>query len=213
MRRFLILAALTATTATAVTAPARADEQQVRPLQPFTAIDSRGPLSITVEGGKAQSVTVSGGKEFISRVQTEVVNGELKIFIKDKGPLTLKGDPRITVTMPTLVKFIGEGAGETILKNIQGERLDVSYQGAGSFTASGKVALLRMRAEGVGEVNTKGLEAERADVNFNGLGSIKVTARDTLNAVVNGMGSLNYYGKPRTVNKTVNGIGSVNAGD
>ncbi|MRV72825.1 DUF2807 domain-containing protein [Duganella sp. FT92W] len=213
MRRFLILAALTATTATAVTAPARADEQQVRPLQPFTAIDSRGPLSITVEGGKTQSVTVSGGKEFISRVQTEVVNGELKIFIKDKGPLTLKGDPRITVTMPTLVKFIGEGAGETILKNIQGERLDVSYQGAGSFTASGKVALLRMRAEGVGEVNTKGLEAERADVNFNGLGSIKVTARDTLNAVVNGMGSLNYYGKPRTVNKTVNGIGSVNAGD
>lgn len=213
MRRFLILAALTATTATAVTAPARADEQQVRPLQPFTAIDSRGPLSITVEGGKAQSVTVSGGKEFVSRVQTEVVNGELKIFIKDKGPLTLKGDPRITVTMPTLVKFIGEGAGETILKNIQGERLDVSYQGAGSFTASGKVALLRMRAEGVGEVNTKGLEAERADVNFNGLGSIKVTAKDTLNAVVNGMGSLNYYGKPRTVNKTVNGIGSVNAGD
>ena len=213
MRRFLILAALTATAATAITAPARADEQQVRPLQPFTAIDSRGPLSITVEGGKAQSVTVSGNSEFVSRVATEVVNGELKIFMKDKKPLTLKGDPRITITMPSLVKFIGEGAGETILKNIQGERLDVSYQGAGSFTASGKVALLRMRAEGVGEINTKALEAERADVNFNGLGSVKVTAKDTLNAVVNGMGSLNYYGKPRTVNKTVNGIGSVNAGD
>lgn len=210
MRRFLILAAFTAT---AVATPARADEQQVRSLQPFTAIDSRGPLSITVEGGKAQSVTVSGGTEFISRVGTEVVNGELKIFMKEKGPLTLKGDPRITITMPSLVKFIGEGAGETILKNINGERLDVSYQGAGSFTASGKVALLRLKAQGVGEVNTKALEAERADVNFNGLGNVKVTAKDTLNAVVNGMGSLNYYGKPRNVNKTVNGIGSVNAGD
>ncbi|GAB2868803.1 hypothetical protein GCM10027277_42350 [Pseudoduganella ginsengisoli] len=213
MRRFLILAAASATAAAALSAPARADEKQVRAVQPFTAIDSRGPLSITVEGGKAQTLTVSGNAEFVSRVATEVVNGELKIYLKDKGPLTLKGEPRITITMPTLVKFIGEGAGETILKNINGERLDVSYQGAGSFTASGKVALLRMRAEGVGEVNTKGLEAERADVNFNGLGSVKVTAKDTLNAVVNGMGSLNYYGKPRTVNKTVNGIGSVNAGD
>lgn len=213
MRRFLTLAALTATVAATFAAPARADEQQVRSVQPFTAIDSRGPLSITVEGGKAQSVTVSGNTEFINRVATEVVNGELKIYMKEKGPLTLKGDPRITITLPTLVKFIGEGAGETILKNMQGERLDVSYQGAGSFTASGKVTLLRLKAQGVGEVNTKALEAERADVNFNGLGNVKVTAKDTLNAVVNGMGSLNYYGKPRTVNKTVNGIGSVNAGD
>ncbi len=213
MRRIFTMAALAAAAAATLAAPARADEQQVRQLQPFTAIDSRGPLSITVEGGKAQSVTVSGNAEFVSRVATEVVNGELKIFMKDKKPLTLKGDPRITITMPSLVKFIGEGAGETILKNIQGERLDVSYQGAGSFTASGKVTLLRMRAEGVGEVNTRGLEAERADVNFNGLGSVKVTAKDTLNAVVNGMGSLNYYGKPRNVHKTVNGIGSVNAGD
>jgi hypothetical protein len=51
------------------------------------------------------------------------------------------------------------------------------------------------------------------DVNFNGLGNVKITAKDTLNAVVNGMGNLTYYGKPRNVNKTVNGIGSVSAGD
>lgn len=41
MRRFLTLAALSITVAATFTAPARADEQQVRPLQPFTAIDSR----------------------------------------------------------------------------------------------------------------------------------------------------------------------------
>lgn len=206
--RSVLLPVLLAATA----ATAHADEQ-LRPLQPFTAIDSKGPLSITVEGGKTQSVTVSGNEQFVSRVATEVVNGELKISMKGKGALTVNGDPRIIITMPTLVKFIGEGAGETVLKNIQGERLDVSYQGAGSFTASGKVALLRLKAQGVGEVNTKDMSAERADVNFNGLGSIKVTAHDTLNAVVNGMGSLTYYGKPRTINKTANGIGSVSAGD
>ncbi|SFU74077.1 GIN domain-containing protein [Pseudoduganella namucuonensis] len=205
MRRLLILAGF-ATFA----ACAHADEQ-VRTVAPFTAIDSKGPLSITVEGGKAQSVTVSGNEKFTSRLITEVVNGELKIYMKDKSMSNTGGDPRVVVTVPALVKFIGEGAGETVLRNMRGERLDVSYQGAGSFSASGKVKLLRLKAQGVGEVDTKELHAERADVNFNGLGAVKVTATDTLNAVVNGMGSLDYYGKPRHVNKTVNGIGSVNA--
>lgn len=50
-------------------------------------------------------------------------------------------------------------------------------------------------------------------MNFNGVGNVKVTARDTLNAVVNGTGKLTCYGKPRNVNKTANGIGSVKAGD
>jgi hypothetical protein len=40
-----------------------------------------------------------------------------------------------------------------------------------------------------------------------------VSARDTLNAVVNGMGNLTYFGRPRNLHKTVNGIGSVSAGD
>ena len=38
-------------------------------------------------------------------------------------------------------------------------------------------------------------------------------ATDTVNAVAKGMGSLTYYGKPKTINKSVSGIGSVSAGD
>jgi hypothetical protein len=207
MRRLVLIAALAASHASF----AHADEQ-VRTVQPFTAIDSKGAYSITVEAGKTQSLTVIGSEKFISRVSTEVVNGELRIAMKEKSNKTI-GDPRIVITVPTLVKFIGEGAGETILKNINGDRLDVSYQGAGRFAANGKVKLLRLKAEGVGEVDTKALDAERADVNFNGIGSVKVSARDTLNAIVNGMGSLTYFGRPRNVHKTVNGIGSVSAGD
>ena len=210
MRRLLMS---TAIAALVFSTCVRADEQ-VRTVQPFTAIDSKGAYSITVEAGKTQSVKVSGNDKFVSQLNTEVVNGVLKIHTAEKnGNVNSNGDPRIIITVPSLVKFIGEGAGETVLKNMGGERLDVSYQGAGRFAAQGKVKLLRLKAQGVGEVDTKDLETERADVNFNGVGNVKVSAHDTLNAVVNGMGSLTYYGKPRTVNKTVNGIGSVRAGD
>lgn len=211
MRRLLIQTVI-ATLAFSASAAVHADEQ-VRTLQPFTAIDSKGAYSIVVEAGKTQSVKLSGTDKFIGNLATEVVNGELKIYHRDGSTKNSNGDPRIIITVPSLVKFIGEGAGETVLKNMSGERLDVSYQGAGRFAAQGKVKLLRLKAQGVGEVDTKELDTERADVNFNGIGNVKVTARDTLNAVVNGMGSLTYYGKPRHMNKTVNGIGNVNAGD
>lgn len=212
MRRLVIQTAIASLAFASFASSAYADEQ-VRNVQPFTAIDSKGAYSIVVEAGKTQSVKVSGNEKFVGNLATEVVNGELKIYHRESGNKNANGDPRIIITVPSLVKFIGEGAGETQLKNMAGDRLDVSYQGAGRFTAQGKVKLLRLKAQGVGEVDTKELDAERADVNFNGIGNVKVTARDTLNAVVNGMGNLSYYGKPRHVNKTVNGIGNVKAGD
>ena len=125
-----------------------------------------------MEAGKTQSVKLSGTDKFIGNLVTEVVNGELKIYHRDGGTKNSNGDPRIIITVPSLVKFIGEGAGETVLKNMAGERLDVSYQGAGRFAAQGKIKLLRLKAQGVGEVDTKELAAERADVNFNGIGNV-----------------------------------------
>jgi hypothetical protein len=104
-----------------------------------------------------------------------------------------------------------EGAGYAELNNISGDSIDIGFQGAGKLVANGSVKLLKLQAQGVGDVDTKDLKAERADVNFEGIGAVKVYASERLDAVVQGMGSLNYYGDPKTVNKTVEGIGSVKA--
>jgi len=115
--------------------------------------------------------------------------------------------------MPQLRAFAAEGAGEIKLNNVQGERLDVNYRGAGSMEIKGKVNTFTMTAEGVGEVDTKALIANNADIRFRGIGDVKVYAKDKLDVSVQGMGNLSYYGKPRTVNKSVAGLGSVSAGD
>ena len=74
---------------------------------------------------------------------------------------------------------------------------------------SGEVRSLRLQAQGVGEVNARNLVAQDADVSFEGIGSVEVHAKNRLNASVQGMGSLTYYGNPRQLNKVVAGIGSV----
>ena len=133
--------------------------------------------------------------------------------MRDKTLNNNVGDNRIVIKVAQLRAFDAEGAGEILLNNVRGERLDVNYRGAGRMEVNGQVKSLKMTAEGVGEVDTKALIANNADIRFQGVGDVKVYAKDRLDANVQGMGSLSYYGKPRTVNKSVQGIGSVSAGD
>jgi hypothetical protein len=195
-----------------IAATAHADDQ-VRSVPAFTAISVQGPISVTVDAGKAQSLTMRGDAGFIRDVTSEVVDGELRLRTREKKNISWKGDPRVVITLPALRAVEVEGAGEIKLNQIRGERLDVNYRGAGRMGINGEVKTFRMKAEGVGEVDAKALVANDADVSFRGIGDVKVYARNRLDAVVEGMGNLTYYGKPRTVNKSAAGIGSVRAGD
>ena len=211
MRYLTLPMALLLSTALAVT-PALADEQ-ARTAPAFTAIDLRGPFSIDVQAGKAQSITVRGTPRFVAMLVTEVVDGELRVYLRDNATKKISGDPRVIVTVPALRTFSMEGAGETTLRNITGDRFDVRYRGAGSMTIEGTVKQLKLQAQGVGEVDARKLIAQDANVNFQGIGSVEIYASGKLDAQVSGMGELLYYGHPKTVNKSVSGIGSVKAGD
>jgi hypothetical protein len=204
----LVLAAILSIAATA-----HADEQ-VRNAPAFTAISVHGPISVTVDAGKAQSLKVRGDARFLRDLSSEVVDGELRLRMPDKSKnYNSRDEQRVVITVPALRALDVEGAGEIKLNGIRGERLDVKYRGAGSVGINGEVKTFKMTAEGVGEVDAKALLANDADINFRGIGDVKVTAKNRLDAVVEGMGNLTYYGKPRTVNKTASGIGSVQAGN
>ena len=197
-----------ATVLSLVSLSTHADEQ-LRKVTPFKGISVHGPVSLTVEAGKAFSLKVIGDPRFIDRVTSDVVGGELRLHMKDSTRNSIESSDRVIVTMPELQTFSGEGAGVMRLNNVRGDRLDVNYRGAGRLAIDGEVRSLRLRAQGVGEVDTKGLVTQEADVSFEGIGSVSVHAKDKLNAKVQGMGNLTYYGNPRVVNKSVSGIGSV----
>lgn len=189
---------------------AHADEQ-TRSLSQFKKISITGPMNLVVDAGKPFSVSVQGDAKFIGRVTTRVVNGELRISMNNDANINIKKHDRVVVAMPSLTSFDAEGAGLARLNNVQGDRLDVDYRGAGSLVINGKVRQVRIDAEGVGEVDTKSLIAQEADVSFEGIGAVSIYASEKLTADVEGMGNLTYYGNPRIVNKSVSGIGSVTA--
>ncbi len=187
---------------------------QVRNVDAFYGINIKGPVNVYVDVGKPQTVKLSGRPEYIGKVSTVVEGGVLRvIYEKDqKGSVDMKDGDKITITVPALTSFRVLGAGESRVTNINGERIDISFEGAGALYASGNVKLLRMKGQGVGGINTKDLHAERADVNFNGMGDVSVYASDTLNMVVQGMGNFTYYGNPKHVNKSATGLGAISPG-
>jgi len=196
-----------------ILAPAAHAAEQARTVPAFTSVRVQGPFNVIVEAGKAQSLAVRGSDKFVRDVVSEVVNGELVVRMRDRNYTTVHGDQHIVVTAPQVNAFSAEGAGEIRLNNIRGERFDVDYRGAGDLRIGGAVKNFKIRAEGVGEVDTKDLVADNVDIRFRGVGEARVTAKNRLDVEVQGIGSLTYFGRPRTVNKSASGMGSVRQGD
>jgi hypothetical protein len=185
---------------------------QARNVAPFTAVSNSGPISISIDVGKTQSVTAFGNDTFINELTTDVVDGELRIRLRDHSITGTLGDPRIVITLPQLTRFTMAGAGATTITHASGDSLELDYSGAGSLKADGNVNRLVLMVGGVGSIDAKALHADTATVTVGGVGSVKVYASTRLDAAVGGVGSLTYYGNPKTVNSTGGGLGSVSAG-
>jgi hypothetical protein len=209
MRRTFIFPLLAA--AAIVALPALAADQ-ARTVPSFTSISNSGPISLAIEVGKTQSLVASGSDTFLEKLSTEVVDGQLRIKLKDKSLGSTWGDPKVVITMPRLTRLEIAGAGDTTLVHMSGDSLDVRFTGVGSLKAEGTVKSLTLNVGGVGSIDTRSLHADSVNVNVGGVGSVRVYASTRLDAAVGGVGSLTYYGDPKTVNTNGGGLGSISRG-
>ena len=211
MRHALTLSLAAAATLFALHAQAA---EQTRSVAPFTSVSNSGPVNLHIEVGKAQSVVVSGTDDLVADLQTEMVGNELKLHMRrDTTTFDRHHDElNVTITVPQLTAFTMGGAGETTITHMSGDSLDVRFGGAGSLKAEGTVRNLTLRVGGVGSIDTRELHADSATVNVGGVGSVKVWASNRLDASLGGVGSLTYYGDPKTVNTNGGGLGSISKG-
>ena len=188
-------------------------DEQARNVPAFNSISTQSACKITIEVGKTQSVTLKGDSKFIEKFSTKVSGNELVITEKNKVSLKYLSTDEIIITVPELKRVTFQGAGSTKINNLNGDEFELSYEGAGSLTANGKVRHVKIRSQGVGSIDMKDVSANDVEVKGEGIGSITVTASDRLNAALQGIGSLTYFGHPKTISKAIEGIGSIKAGD
>src|ERR1700744_1716154 len=101
--------ALTTVAAFFLSGPARADSE-ARTTAPFHAVAFSGSWTVDVKVGKENSVVIEGKKDIISKVRTEVVDGELRVEL-EHSMLSLfsrndLGDLKAHITTPDLTAFV-----------------------------------------------------------------------------------------------------------
>ena len=165
----------------------------------YSSFTSALDLSIETEG---HSIRVGEGS-----VAIDVPGGKLKAGNKpaDAGADASNSDD----AADKLEAIVHAGASDIEFTNVRQRDLEVTLNGAGSITISGKVENLIATNNGSGNLELENLVVEKAIVKINASGSANINVRRILKAEVNGSGDVVYSGNPKTVQPKITGTGSV----
>jgi hypothetical protein len=204
--------ALTAVAASFLSGPASA-ESETRATAPFHAVTFSGSWNVDIKVGKENSVVIEGKKDVISRVKTEVVDGELRVGLEDNIFSLFShhdlGDLTAHITTPDLTAFALNGSGAAEIDGLDGGKTSIVLDGSGDIKAKGKLDSLTLAVNGSGAADLSGLESAKASATINGSGDATVDPRETLAAVINGSGQIKYLREGVKVTSVIHGSGMV----
>ena len=185
---------------------------EMRKLSNFKAIEiTIGYDKILVNCGEEPSIHISGDENILPLITTRISKGILKI--ESDSTFETKADSEIIINVKSLKEFTFDGVGETVIQNVNSEKFTCNINGVGSCDLNGKVKSFNISVNGVGSVNARQLIADDVVANLNGVGSVKLYAKNSLNASVNGVGGLTYFGNPTELILNDSGIGGITKGD
>lgn len=181
-----------------------------RAVPAFSKVELAGVGLVRVHPGSPQGVTVSGDDNIVPLVTTEVRDGTLVVGQKE-GSFSTRKPLVVDVRAPAVAGSILSGMGDLTVDGVSGRTFAVDLSGSGKLDVGGNVTALDATVSGTGAAQLEHLVTRDAKVVLSGLGSAHVFVTHSLDASVDGMGSVVYGGNPQHVQKQVTGVGAVSA--
>lgn len=179
---------------------------QKRDVGPFTAITADGAFDIEVVCQKDAGVEVEADDNLLPLIETNVSGNTL--HLRPTRNYSAEDPPKIKITVPNIEAFSANGAGKIQITGVNNDKLQVSLNGAPTFTASGTTKMIGVDTNGAAKVDTHNLRAAHAVVDSKGVSKVDLGVSDQLDVTVSGPSHVTYKGDP-VVNKTVHGPGKV----
>ncbi|MBA3241431.1 MAG: DUF2807 domain-containing protein [Acidobacteria bacterium] len=179
-----------------------------RDVPEFNRIVVEGAYRVEVTCGQSRALEIEADDNLLPLIRTDVEGGRLRIH-SERGIQT-QTLPHVRINVQDLNEVSTPGASDFRVDGLRNDAFKLNVEGASKFRAAGETARLDIMLNGAGLVDARELRARSASVVNNGAGTISVHASDTLDATVNGVGMIDYYGNPPTVNPKINGIGKIN---
>lgn len=203
----------------------------------FNAINASGSFDVYITQGSTESVKVEAPDKYLNDIKTEVVGGELRVYVKsDRGWSNWFGTTTrkmaIYISAKTLNSVALGGSGDMYFKNsIKAESLKVRVSGSGNITGAvqcrdleagvsgsgdmkltGRAQTSSVRVSGSGGYTARDLVTNKTSVRVSGSGSASINVNESLDASVSGSGDINYTGAVKNVNSSRSGSGSISRG-
>lgn len=206
---------------------------ETRTLPPFTSIQLKDNIDVFITQGPIQEVKVVAGKNLVSLVRTEVMNGELCLNNDNKcnwARSYKKGVIAVYVTMPTLSYVENKGSGNikslntifcgkiSMLTNESGDidlslnaadLVYVSCLGSSDITLRGYTPSLGIYHISEGYLYCDSLQADNAWTESKASGNEYLNVKTSLKASIDWAGDIYYLGNPPIIEAKENGKGKL----
>jgi len=179
---------------------------QKRDVGAFTAISTDGAFDIEVVCQKDLGLEIEADDNLFPFIETSVSGNTM--HLKPTRNYSAEDPPKIKITVPNIEAFSANGAGKIQISGVNNDKLQVSLNGAPTFTASGTTKMIGVDTNGAAKVDTHNLRAAHAVVDSKGVSKVDLGVSDQLDVTVSGPSHVTYKGDP-VVNKTVHGPGKV----
>ena len=179
---------------------------QKRDVPAFTAISTDGAFDIEVVCQKNLGLEIEADDNLFPFIETAVSGNTL--HLRPTRNYSAEDAPKIRITVPNIEAFSANGAGKIQISGVNNDKLQVSLNGAPTFTASGTTKMIGVDTNGAAKVDTHNLRAAHAIVDSKGVSKVDLGISDQLDVNVSGPSHVTYKGDP-VVNKTVHGPGKV----
>ncbi len=178
-------------------------------LKDFDEISVGGAFEVEVYFSRDQEVAVTIDDNLWENLEVYVRNGRLTIdWDENCRP---DDDCRLELTVSSLTAMTIHGAAEVKIADFDGESFDFELSGAAELDMNGSVEDLDIQVSGAGEIDTRDLKAKNVKVRISGAGNANISASESLDAQVSGVGHISYWGDPEKKRTSVSGLGKISA--
>jgi hypothetical protein len=184
---------------------------------PFTSLEVNTVGNIEYTPSSHFSVSAEGSEDLINDLTVTVRNNRLELSTKSRLKKLFgsrqSGKLTIRITAPTLNHIESNGVGNISAPHFASGTLEIRSDGVGNIEIKGTANSVSVESNGVGNVNLADLKSSQVHVESNGVGNVTCHATESLEINSNGVGSVIYYGNPKTRQISRNGVGKVKAGN
>ena len=204
-----------------------AQVKQERDVNSFTKIKVGSAIHLSVSLGVSESLVFEAEQEVLSKLKSEIKNGELHVFLDGsvnnskeiKAFVTLKSIVGISATGASKVNFtsmvscdkmeIDANGASYIEIELKAKEINIGSHGASNIKVNGSATLLIATVDGASSLKAMDLKAESVEIKASGAASASVNTSKKLTGAASGASTIRYSGDPKDKNVTVSGSSTI----